>query len=229
MIRSVFFDLDDTLYDYTTAHETAMATLSAFAEGALGLSPQRFVELHSEAFRLQRERSGPCAATHSRLLRFQLMLEEAGKPIAYAPEMTNLYWSTLLERIRPLPGAIEVLGSLRLKGLTVGIGTNMTSDWQYAKLKRLGLMAYVDYIVTSEEAGVEKPEPGLFQLCVQKAGCAPRECAFVGDSLKIDALGARDAGLNAFWLCPQPDSEAVPDGVTRIRALGELPALLEID
>ena len=103
----------------------------------------------------------------------------------------------------------------------------MTANWQYAKLKSLGLMAYVDYIVTSEEAGVEKPAPGLFMLCAEKAGCSPGECAFVGDSLPSDALGARDAGMAAYWFNQSADPVDVPEGVTRIRAFSELPALLE--
>ena len=104
----------------------------------------------------------------------------------------------------------------------------MTADWQYAKLKRLGLMAYVDFIVTSEEAGAEKPDAALFLLCAEKAGCTPEECAFVGDSLLGDALGARDAGMAAYWLCPHPESSEVPAGVTRIRTLSELPTLLQV-
>lgn len=227
MIKSVMFDLDDTLYDFTSAHAVALRLLTAYAGARLELSPERFEALSREAFRRQKDRLGQCAAIHNRLIRFQLLLEAAGKPVAYAPEMTELYWNAVLERIRPREGAIDTLASLRFMGLTVGIGSNMTADWQYAKLKRLGLMTYVDFIVTSEEAGVEKPDAALFRLCTEKAGCAPGECAFVGDSLEGDALGARDAGMVAFWLCPKSDPMDVPAGVTRIRTLSELPALLQ--
>jgi putative hydrolase of the HAD superfamily len=227
MIKSVIFDLDDTLYDFTSIHAVALRRLTAYAETRLELSPERFEALSQEAFRRQKDRLGQCAAIHNRLIRFQLLLEAAGKPVAYAPEMTELYWNTLLERIRPRKGTIDTLASLRFMGLTVGIGSNMTADWQYAKLKRLGLMTYVDFIVTSEEAGVEKPDVALFRLCAEKAGCAPGECAFVGDHLEGDALGARDAGMAAFWLCLKPDPVEVPVGITRIRTLSELPALLQ--
>jgi len=227
MIKSVIFDLDDTLYDYTSAHATALKRLSSYVMANLGLSRERFDALHREAYHRLEERLGSCAAIHNRLIRFQTLLEITGKPIAHAPEMENLYWSTLLDVIRPMPGAVETMGSLRLMGLTVGVGTNMTANWQFAKLKRLGLMAYVDYIVTSEEAGVEKPDGRFFALCAEKARCAPEECAFVGDSLEGDALGARDAGMTAFWLCPEPGNQAIPDGVTRIRSLSELPPLLQ--
>lgn len=227
MIRSIIFDLDDTLYDFTSSHAVAMNRLAAYAAGTLGLPRERFDALQREAFQLQKARAGNTAAIHNRLIRCQLMLEAAGKPIAHAPEMADLYWSTLLSRIRPLPDAIDALARLRFMGLTVGIGSNMTADWQYAKLKRLSLMAYVDFIVTSEEAGVEKPAAGFFQLCAEKSGHAPGECAFVGDNLKGDALGALDAGMTAFWLCRSPEPADTPDGVTRIQSLSELPALIE--
>ena len=227
MIHSVIFDLDNTLYDFSTAHAAAMNRLYAYARGNLGLSPEDFGLLHARAFDRMKARLGSSAATHNRLIRFQLMLEEAGKPIAHAPEMAELYWSTLLDRIRPMPGAIDTMARLRFMGLSVGIGSNMTADWQFAKLKRLGLMAYVDFIVTSEEAGAEKPDPRLFALCAEKAGRSPAECAFVGDSLAGDAQGARDAGMVAFWLCRGPEPAGAPDGVTRIQSLAELPALLQ--
>ena len=227
MIRSIIFDLDDTLYDFTSSHTVAMNRLAAYAANTLGLSRERFHALQRKALQRQKARVGSTAAIHNRLIRCQLMLEAAGKPIAHAPEMADLYWSTLLSRIRPTPDAIDTLARLRFMGLTVGIGSNMTADWQYAKLKRLSLMAYVDFIVTSEEAGVEKPAAGFFQLCAEKTGHAPGECAFVGDNLEGDARGALEAGMAAFWLCRSSEPADVPDGITRIQSLSELPALIE--
>jgi putative hydrolase of the HAD superfamily len=227
MIKSIIFDVDDTLYDFRSAHSAALGTLSAFVESALGVSPEAFIALHGETFRLQEARLGNTAASHNRLIRFQMMLEALNKPVALAPSMAELYWSALLACVRPLPGAAETMTQLRDRGMTIGVGTNMTADWQFAKLQRLGMMPLIDFIVTSEEAGVEKPDAGLFALCARKAGCAMFECAFVGDSLKGDALGARDAGMRAFWLYRGTDAPDAPQGVVRIRALTELPALMD--
>ena len=58
---------------------------------------------------------------------------------------------------------------------------------------------YIDFIVTSEEAGVEKPTPHLFELCVEKAGVPAGECAFIGDNLTKDVKGAWDNGLKGIW------------------------------
>lgn len=54
-------------------------------------------------------------------------------------------------------------------------------------------------VVTSEEAGVEKPDSKFFGLCVEKAGCPAGECAFIGDNLKKDVQGSIDAGLHGIW------------------------------
>ncbi len=227
MIKAAIFDLDGTLYDYKTAHGEAWRALTAFVGEKLGIAPGRFETLHAEADRVLRLRTGGGSAIHDRMLRYQLVLEQVGGPLALAPTMTELYWSTLLNCMKSMPGAARALDRLRHMGLVIGIGTNMTADWQYAKLIRLGLMEMIDFIVTSEEAGAEKPEKRLFDLCAEKAGCVPGDCAFVGDSLKGDALGALGAGMHAVWLCTGPDTGAPPpDGVLRIRSLEELPERL---
>ena len=226
MIKAAIFDLDNTLYDFDAAHATALGALTDFAREKLALSPEDFPALHRRALALQRQRCGECAALHSRIIRCQLMLELLGRPIDLAPAMADLYWDTLMDHLVPLPGAAEALDALRAAGLTIGIGTNMTAGRQYEKLARLDVLRRVDFIVTSEEAGAEKPDARLFLLCAEKAGCAPAECAFIGDSLKHDALGARDAGLRAVWLCRKPESPEIPSGIVRIDALSRLPELL---
>ena len=87
---------------------------------------------------------------------------------------------------------------LKESGVRMGIGTNMTAYIQYRKLERLGLSAYPDWIVTSEEAGAEKPDRRFFDLCIQKSGCAPEECLFVGDHPQGDAKGSLAAGMHAL-------------------------------
>ena len=222
MLRAVIFDLDGTLYDYEAAHAVAFAALTDYACKTLSVTPQAFEDLHRRAGQLLKQRcGGPCAAVHNRLIRYQLILELAGAPIAHAPEMAGLYWSTLIGAVRPNPGMMTCLRAVRDMGMVVGIGTNMTADRQFEKLNALGIMSLVDFMVTSEEAGAEKPDRRLFDLCAEKAGCDPRECAFVGDSLKGDALGALNAGMRPIWLCGGEAAGDVP-GIARIASLEQL-------
>ena len=226
MIQAVLFDLDNTLYSYDEAHEAAFRALTGWAREHLGLESGDFERLHREANRILKARCGGGSATHNRLIRCQILLEGLGLPLRHAPEMAALYWSTLLAAARPYPGTREGLALLREQGYTVGVGTNMTADRQFEKLEKLGLIELVDFLVTSEEAGAEKPDARLFALCAEKAHCPASDCVYVGDSLESDILGALRSGMRAVWFCPQPRTEAAPTGVPCAAGLTELPALL---
>lgn len=199
MIKAVFFDIDDTIYDYTSADKAAVTALKAYCRRKLGLTDHSFEQYISSARHMADERTGKgCAAVHNRLIRFQCMLEIMGKPpLPHAYEMYRLYWDTLIGNAKAEPGIRELMGSLKRRGTYVGIGTNMTADIQYRKLEHLKLGSFIDGIVTSEEAGAEKPDEKLFLLCAQKALASPCECVFVGDSLKNDIQGAERAGMHA--------------------------------
>ena len=227
-VKAVIFDIDNTLYDYDAAHAIAFEALTACAGDALSLDPGEFARLHSQAEReLANRCGGNCAALHNRLLRYQVLLEGLGRPVGLAPKLAKVYWSTFMEALRPDPGAARALARLRGMGLKVGIGTNMTADYQYEKLERMGLMPCVDFMVTSEEVTAEKPDRRLFDACARKAGCEAGACVFVGDSLSKDVKGAMDAGMRAMWLCRpgQDPAKAIP-GAAVVRALDEIPDLI---
>lgn len=228
MIRTVIFDIDNTLYDYDAAHAVAFAALTEYARRELGVEPEAFPALHREANEVLKAHAGAnCAAIHSRLIRYQILLEGLGKPLTHALPMERLYWNTLVDAAVASPGAEECLRALKGAGVRLGIGTDMTADWQYVKLERLGLLPWFDFIVTSEEASDEKPGARFFALCLEKAGCPAAECAFVGDNWNKDVAGARRTGMRAVWYHPgeAEDPRSAPD-VLRVGRLDHLPALL---
>ena len=222
---AVVFDLDNTLYSYDKAHAAAFEAVHELAARDLSLSRARFDELHDQASRILTKRCGGGPAIHNRLIRYQLMLEAAGLPFAAAPLLSARYWEVFLQTLEPEPGMPDALRSLKEMGLRVGVGTNMTADLQFEKLRRLGVLPLLDFLVTSEELGVEKPDPRLFALCAEKAGTEPARCVFVGDSLEKDAIAAQTAGMCGVWYCPDPKKKA-PDGIPVLRALIDIPALL---
>ena len=203
MIKAILFDIDDTLYSYKAAHEVAFARVCAYAEEALGIPPEELKRLYNEEMESMKLLVGSQAAVHNRLIRFLRILERLRLPLSAARTLDSLYWNTLIDAAVPEPGCREALESLKQSGYILGVGTNMTLDWQLVKLEKLGLLPLFSFVVSSEEAGVEKPRPGLFDLCAKKAGVSPAECLFVGDSLKGDVLGAENAGMKALWYAPQ--------------------------
>lgn len=204
MIKIVIFDIDNTLYSYDQAHAVAFQALLRYAERELGMTREEFKTLHQRTNQELKSRMGNCAAIHNRLIRYQNMLERKDLPLyPHVLAMNDLYWDTLLEAAQPSPGALETMRQLKAMGLSIGIGTDMTARLQFQKLTRLGLLPYVDFLVSSEEAQAEKPAAALFNRCVEKAGAEACECLFVGDSLKKDVQGANAAGLHGVWYCPE--------------------------
>lgn len=205
MIKAVIFDIDNTMYSFDNAHKRAMEALGAYAEKTFGMKFEQLEALVKKCMDIVKERTGEnCAAWHNRLLRFQCLLEQIGDTdYQKAMEMYHVYWDTVLEMMEPEPGLIELILRLKEKGIKIGIGSDMTAYIQYKKLKKLGVLQYLDFLVTSEEAGAEKPTPRFFELCVKKAGCRPKECIFIGDSPEKDVLGPAKCGLVGIWYNPQ--------------------------
>ena len=201
MIKTVIFDIDNTLFDYDKNHVYGMKALAAYCQNSFGISEQEMLSCYENAQRTANHRIGTdTAAIHSRMIRFQCMTELLSKPpFPYVEEMYHTYWDTLIAHAEPTPGALELFHLLKKNGIRIGIGTDMTAGIQYKKLQKLRFSPYIDFIVTSQETGVEKPHPHFFEICVEKSGCLPEECAFIGDNLKKDVRGACDNGLYGIW------------------------------
>ncbi|MCI9139054.1 MAG: HAD family hydrolase [Lachnospiraceae bacterium] len=204
MIKAVIFDIDNTMYSYNDGNKKAMEALLSYGKDVWGLEREEILRVLEKSQEVVKTRLGhDCAAVHNRLIRYQIFLELLDKPMfPYALEMYHKYWDTLIENALPEPGLLELLMELKNREIRIGVGSDMTAYIQYRKLKVLGVAPYIDFIVTSEEAGVEKPDPHFFQCCVQKAKSENKECLFVGDHYEKDVAGALNSGLQAAWYCP---------------------------
>jgi len=220
MIKSVIFDIDNTMYNFDNAHKKGMAALGAYVEKNFGMGFEEMRELVGKCMGIVTERTGEnCAALHNRLIRFQCFLEEIGSTdYQKALEMYHAYWDAVIEAAEPEPGLIPLLGRLKKRGIKIGVGSDMTAYMQYKKLEKLGALPYLDFLVTSEEAGVEKPTPRFFELCVKKAGCRPEECVFIGDSLKKDVAGPAGCGLVGTWYNPGDKTSGQAAGYPMIKS-----------
>lgn len=203
MIRAVIFDLDDTLYDYKTLNAEAECRIQALVCHTLGIGADRFEEAFLCGRKETKERLGDIAASHNRMLYFQAVLEHLGcRPLPMSLQMYDTYWNTFLAKMTLYPGARQLIDTLHERGIKVGICTDLTAHIQHRKLETLGLADDIDFLVTSEEAGREKPAPEMFRLCLAKSGMQPEEVCFVGDDYRRDIKGALAAGIHAVWFCP---------------------------
>ena len=99
------------------------------------------------------------------------------------------------------PEADEALRLARERGLRTAVISN--SNGTVADiLTHLGLAQHLEFVIDSSKVGVEKPDPRIFRIALERAGLAPAEAVYVGDLYSIDVLGARAAGLKAILMDP---------------------------
>lgn len=91
-------------------------------------------------------------------------------------------------------------------------------------MESVGLRHHFEFVLDSGEVGVEKPDPAIFRMAVDRLGLEPRQCLYVGDLFPVDVVGARNAGLRALLVDPFGRMEGTVD---RITSVGELPDYLE--
>lgn len=124
----------------------------------------------------------------SREASLEVLLERAARP--YTPEektemadRKNRYYLELLERLTPAdmqPGAMEVLGELKARGIRVGVGSGSTNAPLI--LQRIGLARFFDAVADGNEVARSKPNPEVFVLAASRLAVAPPECLVVEDA-----------------------------------------------
>jgi putative hydrolase of the HAD superfamily len=121
----------------------------------------------------------------------------------------------------------DVLPALKIikeRALTTGLLTNLDRDMKLI-YGQLGLEPYIDFVVTSGEAGADKPKPPIFLTALERAGVAAGEAVHVGDQYQIDVVGAQGVGINPMLLDRYNQYPDVSD-CPRISSLTELTGYL---
>jgi HAD superfamily hydrolase (TIGR01509 family) len=154
---------------------------------------------------------------------FDLILKGAGVPISASTDEAlrelkvfhdvENTWDVVTE------GAPEILRRVRQAGLKTIVVSNSNGRIKHL-FGRVGLIEHFDLVLDSQEEGVEKPDPRLFQIALERSGSDPKATIHCGDLYEIDIVGARAAGLPAVLL----DEAGMYGHVTdcpRVRTLAE--------
>lgn len=174
----VVFDLDDTLYnelDYLR---------SAYSEIAQKLLPVGWEALFLKMFSLYRSQENV----------FNALVEEHDITIN---ELLSIYRNHKPE-IRPFQGVFELMTEIKKKDGKIAVITDGRTITQNRKIDALGLRAFIDKIVISEEIGTEKPSKENF-LAIEKA-FSKKSYVYIADNCKKDFIAPNNLGWNAICL-----------------------------
>ena len=220
-VRAVLFDLDDTLFDHRRSARAALAEVhrrhAAHTDfDAFEQHHTRYLEeMHVEVL------AGRVGLDDARRERFTRVFEALGaRPGASEIDaVAAAYRQGYVQARRPMAGAVDLLNAIRPHA-RIGIVSNNLIEEQRDKLQFCGLSPYVDVLMVSEEAGVSKPDPRIFQMTLDRLGVSANEAVMVGDAWSADIVGAARAGIRPIWFNPQHlPAPAEPSGIDAIYAL----------
>ena len=220
-IKHVFFDLDHTLWDFEYNSEKTFAHI--FEQNKIDVNfndfMKEYIPINKKYWKLFREEKvSKSDLRFNRLkesfneLKFNagdfLINQLAEQYIDYLP--TN---KTLFE------GAFEVLEYLNKK-YQLHIITNGFEEVQHKKIKNSNISPYFDKIITSEKAGVKKPNPKIFNYAMALTNAIPKESIMIGDNFEADILGAKAVGMHTIFC--EFNGEIATEEVLSITKLIEL-------
>jgi REG-2-like HAD superfamily hydrolase len=130
-------------------------------------------------------------------------LEDLGQSRSLLPRMVEIaqeilygQGSTMFVPFDDVEPVLELLGGR-------GVRLAVISNWDYSLhriLRSRNLYDPFELVVASLEEGVEKPDPRLFHLTLERLGVQPSRALHVGDNPVDDVQGARAAGMASVWL-----------------------------
>ena len=229
MIKHIFFDLDRTLWDFEkNSHTTLLQLISHFNLIEKGIdTPESFIKKYkihnAKLWDLYRE--DKINKEELRSKRFLMTLAECGiddKTLAEQFGLAYIKQSPLQTNLFPF--SHEVLSYLRTK-YRLHIITNGFEEVQHIKLAASDLKQYFDVVVTSEKAGVKKPNAKIFEFALEQVNAKAEESIMIGDDLAVDVLGAEKVGMQGIYFNPNKE-EHKKEVAHEIFCLSELMALL---
>lgn len=223
--KGVFFDADDTLFDYPQAEREAL--LACSGEFSVPAAAETFIAAyrrHNHDVWREFERGETDQAT-LRVERFRRLAAELGLHGLPLEKVSTFYLNALACQSQLLPGALELVRKLAGE-YPLAMVTNGIAAVQNKRFAASPITPFFRSIVISEEVGIAKPDPRIFQPALAALGLQAADVLYVGDSVTSDMAGARNAGMDFCWL--NPKGLPCPAGHAPafiIAAISEFPAL----
>lgn len=226
--KAIFLDWDDTIGDWTNAEHLALRDiyttyhldhLYASLDDYLAAYKPYNLELWGKYGR------GEITKSYLHFERFYrpLLIQDE-------PELCGLRKDELSHRIgneflrltntyfRLMPDADRVVRYLAAK-YPLTIVSNGFKEVQYYKFEHSGLSDCLTHTLVSDEIGINKPQPEIFRIALERNGVKSDEAIMIGDSYSSDIAGAKAAGIDQIWL---------HDGETSEKATFIVPRLTDI-
>ncbi len=203
-IKAIFTDLDDTISATKGLYHDAIDIAHEIFNKETGLdySLEEFKEEFKKVRNELQELLPHTAAGHDRAIYFQRMVEkfDVKHRFELIDKMSEAYYKHVYKNMKLFPNGMELFKWAHEKGLKVVIISDGEIESRLKKIEALGIDEYVDFLVSSEEVGSEKPDSRPFQRALDKAGVSADEAVMIGNSSKRDIYGAEKLGIHTIYV-----------------------------
>lgn len=232
----LFFDLDNTLWDFKRNSKHAMQeTFTQFQLNKKGVEFDDFFEVYAKnnhklwaAYRKKEIKKKELTSQ-----RFQLTFETLQISGVDAQAMNDLYLTEMPKQDFLVEGARELLDYLKIKSYKLYLITNGFSEVQHKKLHSAGLAHYFQKVFISEEVKCPKPGRDIFEHAIKSANAKKANSLMIGDDWDSDILGASNFGIDAVYYTGRNhgsnlQSDVVGKANSTIRTIIELKELFSL-
>lgn len=206
--KAIFIDIDDTLLDYIpccrAAFDEAMKSTDRFTDRVQNTDRYTSDELFDIFFQISgRLFSEAKHGLHTIAEVMELYPKEFIATIGYPESAVDPFkhafraaWGTTHTLV---PGAKELLETLRNKGYRLFAASNSFGHLQRSRLEHAGILDYFEDTYISMDIGYDKPDIRFYQEALRRCGLEANEVLMIGDSMTTDILGAQAAGMDALF------------------------------
>ncbi|MDO4721042.1 MAG: tRNA (guanosine(37)-N1)-methyltransferase TrmD [Peptostreptococcaceae bacterium] len=194
---AIFFDLDDTLFDFQKSEREALRrVMEDYGLCCDAQALQLYIEINAVLWKLLEE--GGVTQEELKVERFRRFLHQIGEDIP-PEEMSERYLAHLSSTTYLMKGAEEILRYAGRK-YRLALITNGIASVQRSRIDSSSLGAYFDALIISEEVGAAKPAREIFEAAMEVMQIRDRESVLmVGDSLQSDIAGGVAYGIDTCW------------------------------
>lgn len=220
---NIFIDLDDTLWDFEKN------SIICLEEVYHDYSFDKFYTTFQDYYDVYLPSNHNLWSLYGqgKIDREELIIERILFPIrgfgiddpVYAKEISDDYLERTTQQTNLVEGATELLEYLKPK-YKLHIISNGFNEVQYKKINNSGLNSYFDKIILSEDVGINKPHPQIFDYALEKTNAIREQTIMIGDSFEADIQGAHNSNIHQIWF--NPNDKASNNGVTPTHTVGSL-------
>ena len=202
-IKAIFFDADDTIVDHKQCEKKALEYLFDNIQKEYKQQYQDiFRPLDRSLWNSVANNTNPVPKEDIPEYRFKEFFKKINLEYSNYKEANKLFKKGLADAVALTQNAYDIIKYLYEKKYKICVVTNGLVELQVPRIRNSQISEYISEIIVSEEVGINKPNPKIFNVLLNKLSLKPSQVIMIGNSIEEDIKGAQNANIQTIWYNP---------------------------